>query len=308
MKIAWLIQDDESMDWSPSLRLRHVNIYKHINQNNLIEKSSLFRQYQSIEINAFAYELASFDALIFASQSEYDYNLIRKVKEINNLIVILRDHCENIWNLPWEMECFAEADCVVCSSHVLTSETIEHGFAASCIEEPYESVGADIPAWQKPLVAGYIGGDFQLGELLRPIVESAGYEYIHVAYAVNNFSEDSKIKSWDEKSWRYYYSKLKVSLLPQRNIFPAKSAIKLVQALGNGIPTICSPMDAYTRIAKHNETTFFCENLDKWHKYLSLLKDQDICKTMCNHIKMANTMRNFLLMLLQKSGLGLLLI
>lgn len=50
-----------------------------------------------------------------------------------------------------------------------------------------------------------------------------------------------------------------------------KSAVKLLENWLLKIPTICSPMDEYVFVAKHNKNVLFAKTLEEWRKYFLLL-------------------------------------
>lgn len=271
------------MDWSPAIRLRRTNIQQYAESRNLLTKAVTYRNYAHSNLSDFSKHLSDFDIVLFGGQSEYDFLLMRKLKELNPKIILLRDHCEDIWGLPWEHECFQEAHAVVCSSYTLAKKSADMGYKPFVIEEHYEPVDYT-PAWQKPLVAGYMGGDYDLAESFRLLAESLGYTYIHVAAPVTPLPPGSKALHWSKDSWAKLYSSFRVALLPQRPELPAKSPVKVIQALGNNIPPICSPLDSYKRIVKQGETGFICESGEQWKNALTLMADNDVCRSVCEKI------------------------
>lgn len=272
------------MDWSPSIRLRRLQVWQYARVHRLLENTALYRQYTGRNLADFARHLSFYDVIVLAGQGEWDLELMQTLRKLNPEISLIRDHCEDVWGLPWEHECFAEADSVVCSSPLLAAKAAEMGYRSHAIEEHYEPVDFALPPWQRPLVTGYMGHDVALGEELRAVAESAGYRYMHICYQTTPIPQGSQMIHWTADGWAKLYSQFRVALLPQRPILPLKSSVKLVQAVGNGMPVICSPLDSYGRIVEHGRTALVCRTPDEWAGALRLMADDDICRRMCENL------------------------
>lgn len=109
---------------NPSIRIRRYNVCKGLQEAGV--KARLIFDYYGQAIEKTLQEIGSANVCVFTQFGEYDYALMQKVKALGKRIAY--DHCENIGPFPFQYECFALADALVCCSNKLTEISIEQGF------------------------------------------------------------------------------------------------------------------------------------------------------------------------------------
>ena len=291
MKVAWMIPQGEELNWSSALRLRRLDIAKAFGRYHLASATMVYREYQSTQTaEELAYELESFDVVVFAEQSEYDFNLMKALKSRSERPVLIRDHCENMWDFPWVMECFKEADLVVCSSKILAEAAKLRGLlSVACIPEHYERCEVS-PISYKPLLAGYMGTDGWLADSIAKIAQRAGWE-TEILCRPEDGVPGSKV--WSEDTWKDSFSKYRVLLAPQRPGFMAKSPAKVVQALGNGLPVIASAIPSYCDLVEHGATGFLCSQEYEWYNAFKIMADDSIARVLYENASKSRIVKEY---------------
>jgi len=131
INVAWLIPSVDLTN--PSVRVRRYNTHKKLQQ--LGANSEIIENYYQSPIEGTVQRLGPFEVVVFTQCSSYDNELMSKLKGKK----ILYDHCEALFDLPNESDCFNQSDVVVCCSTKLSELTIEHGFNnVAVIKDPIE--------------------------------------------------------------------------------------------------------------------------------------------------------------------------
>lgn len=282
MKVAWLIPQGEELNWSSALRLRRLDIAHWFKCARLASDTTVIRGYVGAEpVEDFAKKLLGYDAVIFAEQSEYDFYVMKALKAHQVRPLIVRDHCENIWDFPWEMECFREADLLVCSSKVLVEVAKIKGLMnVEYIPEHYDDCPVKILPPER-LLAGYMGTDPWLAHEITKIANKAGWE-VEILCRPEDGVPGSV--TWKEDTWRDHFATYRVLLAPQRPEFKAKSPAKVVQGLGNGMPVLASAVPSYMDLIKHGENGFICTHDYVWYNAFKAMADDDIASALYSNL------------------------
>lgn len=249
MRVAWLIHQGEEVNWSSALRLRRLDIARYLGNGGYLEEACVLRGYQDGTKGSpsdLADSMASYDAIVFAEQSEFDCLLMKELRSRHVRPALLRDHCEDMWEFPWELESFAFSDMVVCSSARLAATAAnKYRLPSEVIHEHYELVERHSfePYHKRPLVAGYMGTDGYLASQLRSLASTAGWQ-VKILCRPEDGIEGSV--TWEESTWPSHFNTFRVLLCPQRPHLVAKSPCKVLQGLGNGMPVLASStVDSY---------------------------------------------------------------
>lgn len=118
IKVAWITSgaaDENNGSW----RIRRLNIHKWLLNNNVdsqLVDCSIISDVQK------AYHA---DVCVFISFGPTERELIDKLKRRGIKCVI--DHCEDLFGLPYQTECFESVDAIVCCSTVLADKTTTYG-------------------------------------------------------------------------------------------------------------------------------------------------------------------------------------
>jgi glycosyltransferase involved in cell wall biosynthesis len=271
MKVAWLIHQGPELNWSSALRLRRLDISEHFHLHNWADVL-VMRGYLDDPFEDTLQKLQDCQVVVFAEQSEYDLKLMQALNKRPYPPVLLRDHCENIWEFPWEMECFRAADLVVCSSHMLSRMATQRGLRNEVIEEHYDFCSGILP-YRK--LAGYMGTDGTLAAQIRDIAARHGWK-LEILCRPEECVPNSI--AWQEGTWRDHFKNYAVLIAPQRPQFPAKSPAKVLQALGNGMPVLASKVESYQRFVQHGVNGFLCDSEADWDLAFKMASDPHVLR------------------------------
>lgn len=297
MRAAWMIHQGEEINWSSALRLRRLDIAGYLGRAGYLDEATVIRGYQDGSQGSpseMAERLRGYDAVVFAEQSGYDHEVMCKLREGTARPAVLRDHCEDIWGFPWEMECFRQADLVVCSSaRLATIASGTHGLQSLVIHEHYEEVAFTntLPYHRRPLVAGYMGTDGGLAAQLRAVAASAGWE-VRILCRPENGIEGSI--PWDEHSWKGYFNDFRLLLCPQQPQFTAKSPCKVIQGLGNGMPVLASAtVESYRDFVRsgHNGLLLDFDPV-QWRKAFTLASSDGVVRHWADNAENSDVRRS----------------
>jgi predicted SAM-dependent methyltransferase len=128
MRIAWMIPGpiDENHG---SLRIRRLNVHRWLQTHGV---DSRIIDYYGRDV----YEDAKHaDVCIFISFGPEEKKLIERLKRRG--VKIIFDHCEALFDLPHQRECYEMADIITCCSTVL-SEMSRHFGRTVCLHDAYE--------------------------------------------------------------------------------------------------------------------------------------------------------------------------
>lgn len=251
MKVAWLIPQGEEDNWSSALRLRRLSIAEYLQP--MLDAATVIRGYQEGAFGSpedVAASLATYDVVVLAEQSEFDYRVMCSLRSRGSgRPALVRDHCEDAWEFPWERECFHISDRVVCSSDTLARKAGKEGFRAEVIHEHYER--ANVMQSNGTLKAGYMGTDGPLAAAIREVGQRAGWD-VEILCRPEYGIPGSL--TWTEDGWRERFAQYRVLLCPQRPHLVAKSPAKVVQAIGNGMPVLASnTVESYQSLVRHGQ-------------------------------------------------------
>lgn len=272
LKVGWMTPYGEADLWNPALRLRRKNVQENLESRGLANTVYLSGYYDMTD-EAILLALRGCDVVVMTEQSERDFRISRMFKERTHAAVV-RDHCEYVFGWPWQTECYSDADLVVCASTLIAEATEAHGFRSSCVPDMYEPITPVVPRNKSDgLRAVFMGSGASLQMVNSPwasFVAEAGYS-LEIITDVEGVG-----KKWESSSWRQWYGECDVAIVPQDTLgYPGKSSVKVAQALGAGLPVICSPLRSYVEAVVHGQDGYIHSNSDirGWHSSLVALKD-----------------------------------
>ena len=253
----------------PSVRLRRLNLRKPL---------------RSLGINAniiYRYEdLAPFKNILL---SHFNKELVEQCK---NLRIqgkkLFFCHSENLWGLPYQEEVFNLCDYIVCCSTKLmelTQPRLTSSFTKCVVIEDMAEQSSLFHSPQETdklkIVYCGMGGNSYLARQIQPIIEALGMEL-----SIISEHSDADIK-WNLDTYLSDMSHFDVAICPQNVMAqPAKSAVKVITAMGVGLPTISSPNPAYLEVVKQGENGFIANTSEEWGECLLKLKDFNLRKKM----------------------------
>jgi glycosyltransferase involved in cell wall biosynthesis len=274
MKIIWLTPYSIDKLWDPALRLRRWNVHAEFLRMG-IDSKFLFDALTYSDAELFNIT-SQYDVIIFTEQSQREYELILKLKQLGKFIV--RDHCELLFGFPWQEQSFRNSDLIICSSSAIQFNTAANKYAG------LESTQIIADMWERAelcklsnktdnLRAVFMGTANALAMAsgdIGNLVKECGYELILI-------SNDPNVGIlWNKDTWRSIYSGCDIAICPQDpSQFPGKSSVKVAQAIGCGYPTIASDIGSYSTILR-NGVGIIAHNMDEWRKALLDLKDPDL--------------------------------
>ena len=270
LDIVWMVPVAGQFD--PAIRLRRLNIDEKLRSRGI--KSRVISSYHGRDIHELRKEIGSANVVVFSQFGDYDLKLMKLLK--SDGIKLIRDHCEGMFGYASEAECFNEADVVTCCSTNLERMTKANGFQHThvirdAIEERFPKKPMEYSdRYEKPkaVFMGGGGNGFLVSDVLKPVIDRAGYELVLMT------EWDNADIKWDINTWPDDFCSCDVSLCPQRvDIQPAKSNVKVTTAMGLGMPVICSPLESYAEVIEQGKNGYICETEDQWYDALMALKD-----------------------------------
>ena len=127
LKVVWLVPTVDSSN--PSIRLRRLNICNQMVSMGI--ESTILTTYYGTNIFDLRNTIDDANVVIFTQFSKEDFELMKHLKSVG--IKCVFDHCEAIFNFPFENECMGEADLITCCSTKLEEITNEHGFMRTTV-------------------------------------------------------------------------------------------------------------------------------------------------------------------------------
>jgi glycosyltransferase involved in cell wall biosynthesis len=264
--IAWLIPELDLKN--PSVRIRRYNVHQKLQSMGII--SMIRSNYYSVSLHELIGELMPYNVIIFTQIAQMDSTLMSVLKNLGKKVIF--DHCEALFHLPFEDACMKTANNIICCSTRLAELTNENGYPNTIIlKDPIEDRTIDhkYEVTGRRLKAGFMGmgGNSHNIDSLRAIIEKADYDLITVTEW-----ENASIK-WTLDDWHLSLNTCDVALCPQ--IFPAKSNVKVTQALAFGLPVIASSIQAYQEVIRQGVNGYLCHNPEDWEGALMTLKDEN---------------------------------
>lgn len=273
-KTVWFVPVVDEND--AAIRLRRLNISKKMRQ--LGYHSYIFETYYQMDNSDVWRVVEDFDVFVFTQFDKRTYELMLFIRDKKPDAVLIRDHCEGIFDLEYEAECFNESNAVVCSSRFLRDETFFRGFTNSYfIPDSVEDIDYEKYEYKckNSNIAVFMGGYSQsrvVSELLLNLIYEAGYE-------LELITENPNVgKKWTLDTWVEDFIKCDVSLCTQPHGSPAKSNVKIITAMAFGMPVLASPIPSYSEIINSGKNGYLCIDLEHWKSYLEKLKDLDLRK------------------------------
>lgn len=246
---------------NPSVRLRRLLLRRILIESGI--RADIIRRFE--DLNAFD------NILISSFDSSIEEQCISLRKSGRRLFY---DHSEALFGFPHQHEVFNLMDYIVCCSSRLASITATHLNAITqpvvipdIIEEPYP-IHSPKEVIRPRVVHCAMGGNTFMSRELKPLIEEAGMDLVIISEW-----EDADIK-WSQDTYLYEMAKCDLVICPQKvDLQPAKSNVKLTQAMALGMPVVCSPLPAYLEIVKHNENALIASTLEEWQAAFHKLKD-----------------------------------
>lgn len=249
LKILWLIADDkEGLKW-PHTRLRMYNVYKELESR--LESAQVWFNYLATPVEDIVHVAKDFDVVVHSNQSAEDINLLTRLKEEG--VGIMRDHCEGIFGMPYQNDCFNLSDMIVCSSESLKVQSDKH-YPGKCqyIPDMFEREpspglrGLNLKEEPKKIVCMASGASaFIFHRMWAPKMEEAGFETLLITDQHEKY--DGSIP-WKASTWQRHYEDADIVACPQdHHQLPFKSSVKMAQAFGFGKPVLASPLDSYEK-------------------------------------------------------------
>lgn len=270
VKVCWLIPGNLDIT-NGSFRIRRWALH------NKLPGSTMVERYLDHPIQKLLEFLKDYNVIIFSNFCAADLALMYILRLHNKIVVF--DHCEGIWGFPYQHECMQMANVITCCSTKLAEITLQKGYKlVAVIPDPIEEVAKEELVYEnkEKLKAGFFGmggNSWLVTSWLKDSIEEAGYELVNCTEW-----DDATIK-WDLNTWPQEMQKCDVILCPQRtDIQPAKSNNKVTQAMYFGLPVICSPLQAYTEVVKHDVNGYIANTQQEWKDALIKLKDPETRK------------------------------
>ena len=269
---AWLIPQFYPID--PSQRIRRLNVHKAMVDVGI--KSELLVDYHSAPDEFILEKTANSDIVVFCSYSPRDRALMNKLRAVGKKTVI--DYNEAIHTDQEVQETLQTADLVVCCSTKLAEMVTGTARAVAVIPDAVEAELAPGTTHEyirkdgrDKLTALYIGmggNSFLVTDHLRSTIEGAGYRL-----KVCTEWDNADVK-WDINTWQEVMADADVILCPQRvDVQPAKSNVKVTQAMALGIPVVASKLKSYTEVIKPGVNGYLVNGKKEWGDALTELRN-----------------------------------
>jgi GT2 family glycosyltransferase/tetratricopeptide (TPR) repeat protein len=272
IRIAWMLTQFSAED--PSQRIRRLNVHAEMVSSGKVV-SKLFTNYLGVPVESTLELLSGVDVVVFSSYSSKDRELIGALNKAGKKTAL--DFNEAILDNQAVLDTLKAVDVVVCCSTKLAELVRPLAVSVAVVPDAYEEGLADgerhqylRPDREKPeaLYIGMGGNSFLVTDHLRPAIEAAGYK-LRVCTEWDN----ADVK-WSLDSWRAVMQSADVVLCPQRiDVQPAKSNVKVTQAMALGIPVVASGLQAYKEVIRHGWNGYICTGRAEWKAALEELKD-----------------------------------
>lgn len=267
----WLLPVFNPVD--PSQRIRRLNVHKAMISAGI--KSELMVDYHGVPDDFIVDKAKDFDIAVFCSFTEKDRALMKALSASGKKVVL--DYNEAIHTDSAVIDTIQTADLVVCCSTKLAEMVQGVAKAVAVVPDPVEASleGSETHSYLRKdrdkLVALYIGmggNSFLVTDHLRSTIEDAGY-----TLKVCTEWDNADIR-WDMDTWEDVMKDADVILCPQRiDVQPAKSNVKVTQAMALGIPVIASKLKSYTEVIHNGVNGYLANGKKEWSEALLALKN-----------------------------------
>lgn len=261
---------------NPSVRLRRLNLRKPLREAG-VDADIVYR----------FEDLLPYKNILISNLDAETFKEVIQLRKLGKRLFF--DHSENLWALPFQSEIFNLCDYIVCCSTklaeltqpLLTSKFTKCVVIKDMAEQKQSQYLQDLILHQpketnklKCVWTG-MGGNSYLAKRLKPIINSLGMEL-----SIISEHGDADIK-WNIDTYLSEMSKFDICICPQNvELQPAKSNVKLTQAMSLGLPTISSPNPAYLEIVKQGINGFIATTEEEWRDALLKLKDLKLRQSM----------------------------
>jgi len=271
IKVCWLIPGMVDENYG-SIRIRRLNVHKWLCTHGI--DSKIISDYQN---NKDLWQTIKYaDVVIFTSFGDFEKKLIQRLRQ--SQISVVFDHCEALFDLPYQNECFGAANMITCCSTALAEQSKYFGrttvifdaYEEGPIKTSYENKG------KLKVISCQMGGNAEEAIVaLKPIVEKLGMEFITISeWEKHEGQPPGQHVQWKRETWLQELSKADIAVVISRYwLQPCKSNGRATQAMALGLPTLVSPLKAYQEIVAHGENAFICDSPENWEKHLRLLRD-----------------------------------
>ena len=270
-KLMWFVPYFSPVD--PSQRIRRLNVHRQMEESSL--PSKLVTNYLDVPQTVIDNSISSADVVILSSYTPRDMAIVESARTLGKKSVL--DFNEAIMDNEAVMKMIQAVDMVVCCSTKLAELVAPMAKAVTVIPDAIELLlppGTNHqyirPDREKPvaLYIGMGGNSFLVKDHLRAAIEGAGY-----VLKVCTEWEDADVK-WDLETWPSVMSEADVILCPQRvDVQPAKSNVKVTQAMALGIPVIASKLQSYKEVIRDGWNGYLVTGRDEWGSALTALKN-----------------------------------
>lgn len=270
-KYLWFIPYFSPID--PSQRIRRLNVHRAMEQQGV--SSKLATNYHGVPMDALLEGIKEADVLILSSYTARDKEILSLAHTLGKRVIL--DFNEAILDNQDVLYMLKNVDMVVCCSTKLAEMVTPLSKAVTVIPDAIEE---KLPPGKrhtyvrvdrtkpKALYIGMGGNSFLVKDHLRATIEGAGYQLV-----VCTEWEDADIR-WDMETWPEVMADADVVLCPQRvDVQPAKSNVKVTQAMALGIPVVASNLQSYKEVIKNGWNGYLCTGLKEWAEALTALKD-----------------------------------
>jgi len=271
LKVSWFIPTLNLND--PGVRIRRSNICCEMQKMGI--ESSIITNYYGINPYEIRNMVGDSSVAIFTQMSKDDLEIMKHINASG--IKCVFDHCEAIFNYPFQRDCMNEADLITCCSTKLMELTNEQGYTRAVVlkdaveKTETNTIYSDRYPKPKAVYMGMGGNSWLVNDWLKDTIEEAGYELVTIT------EWDNATKRWNPETWAEDMLECDVVLCPQRvDVQPAKSSVKATTAMALGLPVLCSPLQAYKEVVVSGENGFICETKEEWKEALIKLKDSNL--------------------------------
>ena len=246
----------------PSVRLRRLNLRKPLRKVGV--NADIICRFE---------DLAPFKNVLFSHYNQEVVQQIRQRKSQGKRIFYC--HSENLWGYPYQEEAFNLCDYIVCCSTKLaeltqarlTSQYTCCVVVPDMVEEPTPN-HLPVDRDNRLVVWTGMGGNSYLARELAPTIESLGMELVIISEHA-----DADIK-WERDTYLKLMAECDIAICPQNvALQPAKSSVKVVTAMGVGLPLVCSPNPAYKEIVNSGVNGYVADTPEEWKAALTQLAD-----------------------------------
>lgn len=253
VRIGW-VSSNRNLEW-PQFRIRTFQIDRELRSRGYISK---------IISSA---EIGQYDIIVL---DQAEANHADEVKRLGK--VLIANVCESLFEFgDWFAKFLQKADHVVCCSYALEERVRQVNSNTTVIEDIVENSFEYNCTYTREteklkVVCVGMGGSVAHVNNLRPIIEKLGYQLVTI-----HEHSDATIK-WNLSTWQRDVAQCDISIIPSDvKKQPCKSNNRLTTCLSIGLPTIASPLDAYTRIINQGQNGYIAQTDQDWEKYLKIL-------------------------------------